>query len=156
MKEIRIALKDEAQTEALGAALAPLLEAGDAVCLSGDLGAGKSTLARGLIRARAGVKEAPSPTFTFVETYEANGLTLWHFDLYRLEKPEDVWELGFEDALEDGAALIEWPERIGALAPQDALTLRLEINDTGKDMGRIAVIKADKSWAKRLTEVGIA
>lgn len=152
MKEIRINLDNEAQTEALGAALAPLLKAGDAVCLSGDLGAGKSTLARGLLRARTGAIEAPSPTFTFVETYEADDLTIWHFDLYRLEKPEDVWELGFEDALEDGAALIEWPERIGALAPQDALTLRLEIYDRR----RIAVIKADKSWTKRLTEAGIA
>lgn len=88
MKEITITLDNEARTEALGAALAPLLEAGDAICLSGDLGAGKSTLARGLVCARAGAKEAPSPTFTFVETYNAEDLVIWHFDLYRLEKPE--------------------------------------------------------------------
>ena len=152
MKRIRIDLETEADTQALGAALAPLLGIGDAICLSGDLGAGKSTLARGLIAARAGAREAPSPTFTFVETYEAENLVLWHFDLYRLEAPEDVWELGYEDALEDGASLIEWPERIGALAPENALMVRLEIEGNG----RIAVIKADESWAIRLAAAGIS
>lgn len=151
MKRIRIDLANAAATEALGAALAPLLKAGDAICLSGDLGAGKSTLARGLIAARTGAREAPSPTFAFVETYEAADLSLWHFDLYRLEAPGDVWELGYEDALEDGAALIEWPERIGALAPENALSLRLEIEGER----RIAVIKADESWAMRLAAAGI-
>ena len=151
MKRIRIDLENAAATEALGAALAPLLRAGDAICLSGDLGAGKSTLARGLIAARTGAREAPSPTFAFVETYEAADLSLWHFDLYRLEAPGDVWELGYEDALEDGAALIEWPERIGALAPENALSLRLEIEGER----RIAVIKADESWAMRLAAAGI-
>ena len=152
MKRISIDLNNEGETQALGASLAPLLGAGDAICLSGDLGAGKSTLARGLIRAFAGVAEAPSPTFAFVETYEADGLALWHFDFYRLEKPQDVWELGYEEALEDGAALIEWPERIGTLAPRNALVVRLEIEGER----RIAVIKADQSWAMRLAAAGIA
>lgn len=151
MKKISIDLQTEADTLALGAKLAPLLQTGDAICLSGDLGAGKSTLARGLIAARTGAREAPSPTFTFVESYEAAGLVLWHFDLYRLQRPEDVWELGYEDALEDGAALIEWPERIGALAPENALFISLEHHNSG----RIAVIKADDSWAMRLAALGI-
>jgi len=151
MKKISINLRDEGETRALGARLAPLLRAGDAICLSGDLGAGKSTLARGLIAARAGAREAPSPTFTFVETYDAGDVTLWHFDFYRLEKPDDVWELGYEEALEEGAALIEWPERIGALAPAHALQLRLEIEDNR----RIAAIKANESWAARLDAAGI-
>lgn len=151
MKKIRIDLRTEADTLALGARLAPLLRPGDAICLSGDLGAGKSTLARGLIAARTGAREAPSPTFTFVESYEAADLVLWHFDLYRLHRPEDVWELGYEDALEDGAALIEWPERIGALAPENALLISLEHHDNG----RIAVIKADDSWTMRLAALGI-
>lgn len=152
MKRIRIDLQTEADTLALGEKLAPMLQAGDAICLSGDLGAGKSTLARGLIAARTGAREAPSPTFTFVESYEAADLVLWHFDLYRLQRPDDVWELGYEDALEDGAALIEWPERIGALAPQKALLITLEHHDSG----RIAVIKADESWATRLAALGIS
>ena len=152
MKRIRIDLQTEADTLALGEKLAPMLQAGDAICLSGDLGAGKSTLARGLIAARTGAREAPSPTFTFVESYEAADLVLWHFDLYRLQRPDDVWELGYEDALEDGAALIEWPERIGALAPENALLLTLEHHDSG----RIAVIKADESWATRLAALGIS
>lgn len=152
MKRIRIDLQTEADTLALGAKLAPLLQTGDAICLSGDLGAGKSTLARGLIAARTGAREAPSPTFTFVETYDAADLVLWHFDLYRLQRPDDVWELGYEDALEEGAALIEWPERIGALAPENALLLTLEHHNSG----RIAVIKADESWATRLAALGIS
>ena len=152
MKKIRIDLQTEADTLALGEKLAPLLQTGDAICLSGDLGAGKSTLARGLIAARTGAREAPSPTFTFVESYEAADLVLWHFDLYRLQRPDDVWELGYEDALEDGAALIEWPERIGALAPENALLLTLEHHNSG----RIAVIKADESWAMRLAALGIS
>ena len=152
MKRIRIDLQTEADTLALGEKLAPLLRTGDAICLSGGLGAGKSTLARGLIAARTGAMEAPSPTFTFVESYEAADLVLWHFDLYRLERPDDVWELGYEDALEDGAALIEWPERIGALAPENALLLTLEHHNGG----RIAVIKADESWAMRLAALGIS
>ena len=152
MKRIRIDLQTEADTLALGEKLAPLLQTGDAICLSGDLGAGKSTLARGLIAARTGAREAPSPTFTFVESYEAADLVLWHFDLYRLQRPDDVWELGYEDALEEGAALIEWPERIGALAPENALLLTLEHHNSG----RIAVIKADESWATRLAALGIS
>ena len=113
MHRIEFSLKDENAAKALGARLGALLAPGDAVCLSGVLGAGKSTLARGIIQSAAGAKEAPSPTFTFVETYEAKTFLLWHFDLYRLERPEDVWELGYEDALDEGVVVIEWPERIG-------------------------------------------
>lgn len=152
MEAITIALKDEQATAALGMRLAGVLALGDVLCLSGDLGAGKTTLARGLIKTAAGAAEAPSPTYTFVETYETDRFMLWHFDLYRLERPEDVWELGFEEALEDGAVLIEWPERIGALAPPGALTIRLEIDRAA----RRAVIDADESWRRRLSAAGIA
>jgi tRNA threonylcarbamoyl adenosine modification protein YjeE len=145
-------LADEAATHALGAALARVLAAGDVVRLEGDLGAGKSTLARALIAALTGAENAPSPTFTLVETYEGPDFPLWHFDLYRLEKPEDAWELGLEEALDGAACLIEWPERAEALIPEGALTVRLEISGAG----RRAVIEGDGAWRARLHSAGIA
>ena len=150
--KISIDLEDEKATAALGSRLAALLRADDVVRLSGDLGAGKSTLARGAIAALTGTKDAPSPTFTFVETYEAQNLTLWHFDLYRLEQPGDVWELGLEEALEDGAVLIEWPERIEGVLGDEGLVIRLDIAGAA----RRAQIHADSAWKDRLSKAGIA
>lgn len=152
MSLILIDLPDESATAALGVRLAPLLKAGDVVCLSGPLGAGKTTLARGLIQAFAGDDEAPSPTFALVEAYEGEGLTLWHFDLYRLEKSGEVWELGLEDALAEGASVIEWPERIEALLPESALVIRLE----PQGETRRAAISPGKNWKARLARAGIA
>ncbi|MBB5517493.1 tRNA (adenosine(37)-N6)-threonylcarbamoyltransferase complex ATPase subunit type 1 TsaE [Amphiplicatus metriothermophilus] len=150
-------LPHEAATAALGARLAPLARAGDAIGLSGPLGAGKTTLARGLIGALTGARETPSPTFALVEPYEVrpgapDGFTLWHFDLYRLEKAEDVWELGWEEALETGAALIEWPERVAALLPARALVLRLEPEGAGRRV-RFA---GGGDWPDRLARAGVA
>ena len=109
-------------TGALAARLARGLRRGDAVALWGDLGAGKTTFARGVIAALAAEDglpppEVPSPTFTLVQTYEFRRIAVWHFDLYRVTRPDDVIELGFDEALAEGAALIEWPERLGALLP---------------------------------------
>lgn len=145
MAEFSIDLPDETATARFGAQLAARLRAGDIVALSGPLGAGKSTLARAVIAALAGVTEAPSPTFTLVETYEARAFPLYHFDLYRLEKAEDVWELGFEDAL-DGVSLMEWPERIDKLLPPETLHIRLSM-DGG---ARRALVRGDDSWGARL------
>jgi tRNA threonylcarbamoyladenosine biosynthesis protein TsaE len=141
-----IPLPDEAATRALGARLGRLLRAGDAVALSGPLGAGKTTLARAAIEAATGRTEAPSPTFSLALTYDAPGFTLWHFDLYRLEKAEEVWELGFEDALDGGALLIEWPERIVALLPAQTLLIRL----TPETDGRRALVRGGEEWSARI------
>jgi N-acetylmuramate 1-kinase len=123
----RVRLADPAATAALGALLAPLATPGDVVFLRGPLGAGKTSLARGLIHAwTSGVEEdAPSPTFTLVQTYESERGPLWHMDLYRLAAPEEALELGLEDALEDAVLLIEWPERLGALTPPARLDIEL-------------------------------
>ncbi len=143
---MRIDLPDDAATRALGARLAPLLRAGDVVTLSGPLGAGKTTLARGLIEALLGPgAEAPSPTYTLVQTYDAGPFELWHFDLYRLESPDAVYELGFEEALIDGVSLVEWPDRLGALAPAE----RLDITLAPAGAGRIADIRPGASWKDR-------
>ncbi len=137
---------------ALGVQLAHLLRSGDVVRLEGDLGAGKSTLARALIRELTGAGDAPSPTFTFVETYDAPDFRIWHFDFYRLEKAEDVWELGLEEALEDGAVIIEWPEHAEQFLPETALVIKLDI---AGDM-RQAKIEANDLWEARLEKAGIA
>lgn len=145
MMEFAVALPDEDATRRLGAAIAARLAPGDIVALSGPLGAGKTTLARGAIAALAGSGDAPSPTFTLVETYETRRFPLFHFDLYRLEKAEDVYELGYEDAL-DGVSLIEWPERIGRLLPSTALVVLLSMDGAG----RRALVRGEDFWAGRL------
>jgi len=114
--------------EAFGARLAAVARIGDAIALYGDLGAGKTTLARGLLRGLGLEGEAPSPTFTLVQTYEPPELRLpvWHCDLYRLDDPEDALELGLDEAFDEALVLIEWPERLGRYLPRDALRLRLD------------------------------
>ena len=105
-----------AATEALGARIAAGLGNGDTVALKGDLGAGKTTLARAILRALGVTESVPSPTFTLVQSYETPRLTLRHYDLYRIRNPREIDELGLEEALEDGAVLIEWPENAEATA----------------------------------------
>ena len=126
-------LPNEQATEALGATLAARLKPGDVVGLKGDLGAGKTTLARAIVRAAAGDPDliVPSPTFTLVEVYDTPKGAYWHFDLYRLDDPEQVYELGWEEALAEGIVLLEWPERLGPLLPQH-LGVTLEVDGDGR------------------------
>ncbi|WP_426040852.1 tRNA (adenosine(37)-N6)-threonylcarbamoyltransferase complex ATPase subunit type 1 TsaE [Brevundimonas sp. TWP2-3-4b1] len=150
---VGIDLADAEATTALGRAVAPRLEPGETVLLYGPLGMGKSTLARGLIRALAGEDEdVPSPTFTLVQFYETNP-PVAHFDLYRLTRPEEAFEIGLDEALDVGAALIEWPERLGdnpasALGP-DRLTITLE--ERGE--GRHATVSGAGAWAEKINDV---
>ncbi|HEX4080387.1 MAG TPA: tRNA (adenosine(37)-N6)-threonylcarbamoyltransferase complex ATPase subunit type 1 TsaE [Rhizomicrobium sp.] len=116
-----------AGTEALARRIAAGLAVGDTVALEGDLGAGKTTLARAILRALGETGEVPSPSFTLVQHYETPRLTIAHCDLYRIEDPAEVDELGLEDALDQGAVLIEWPDRAPARIPNDALTIRIGI-----------------------------
>jgi tRNA threonylcarbamoyladenosine biosynthesis protein TsaE len=144
-----LSLPDEASTEALGAAIAGHLRPGDAVCLYGPLGAGKTTLARGLIRAlTTPAEDVPSPTFTLVQFYLGDALQLAHFDLYRLERPDEAYEIGLDDALEDGAVLIEWPERLQGRLPPD----RLDIVLAHDGEARSARLTGHGSWEGRTLE----
>ncbi len=147
--EFESALPNLAATSGFARRLAPLLRTGDVVGLAGDLGSGKTTLARGLIAALSGRdREVPSPTFTLVQTYDCGALTVWHFDLYRIERPADVFELGFEDALADGVTLVEWPERLGTLMPADHLMVTLVQGRTPD--ARVARLTGVGAWAERL------
>lgn len=140
-------LPDEAATKAFGAALAQQLKDGDILALSGDLGAGKSTLARSIIQSLCDVDDVPSPTFTFVQTYEGRqGENIWHFDFYRLDNPEDAYELGIEEAFDGGLCLMEWPEKLGPLIPPQTVWLILEKEEQGR---RIALF-ASKTWEDRV------
>ena len=124
-------LADEAATGAVGASLAPLLRPGDIVTLSGELSAGKTTLVRGLLGALGHAGEVPSPSFAIVQPYEELAPPVWHVDLYRIEDPRDLAELGLDDLGDEGVLLIEWPERAGNGAWPDALALSLVVLEDG-------------------------
>ena len=147
-------LADDSATRALGRDLAGLLRAGDVVALYGDLGSGKTTLARALINAlpdaagRPVAEEVPSPTFTLVQVYERRPAPVWHFDLYRLTAPEEAYELGLEEALADAISLIEWPDRLGPLLPSPRLDLRLAFAQD--PAGRQAALSGGGDWPARL------
>lgn len=149
---LTLPLVDEAATRALGVRLARLARRGDVIALFGALGAGKSTLARAFVQALTSPdEEVPSPTFTLVQAYETDRGDVWHFDLYRLDRPEDAFELGIEDAFADGISLIEWPERLGGLMPRGRLevTLSAGVDDTA----RVAGLASHGQWDDRLGEL---
>ena len=130
---VSIFLNDDAATTHLGTALAQRVGPGSVLLLSGPVGAGKSHFARALIRARIGAEiEVPSPTFTLVQTYEAEGGDLWHADLYRLSHPDEVIELGLEAAFDTAICLIEWPDRLADLTPPQALHLTFTPEGEGR------------------------
>jgi len=148
-----VTLPDEAATRSLGAAIAVELRPGEAVCLSGPLGAGKSTLARALVRAlTTPQEEVPSPTFTLVQFYEGARLKVAHFDLYRLTDPDEAYEIGLDEALDDGAAVIEWPERLAGRLPPDRLDVEIALSPDAQS--RRVRIARHGAWEGRGLEFG--
>ncbi|WP_029077175.1 tRNA (adenosine(37)-N6)-threonylcarbamoyltransferase complex ATPase subunit type 1 TsaE [Kaistia adipata] len=144
---IPIALPDEAATVRLAEDIAAKLAIGDVIALRGDLGAGKTSFARALIRAVAAdpALEVPSPTFTIVQTYEAR-LPIAHFDLYRLGSADELDEIGFDEAVSEGVVLVEWPERAEDYLPAGHLEISLEIEGTG----RLATLTGGGDWPERI------
>ena len=142
-----IALSDPASTEAFGRSLARALRAGDVVALFGSLGAGKTTLARGILHGLGFRGEVASPTFPIVLSYEPpeTRLSVRHVDLYRIEDPGELEELGLDEGRTEGVLLIEWPERLPASWP-DALRLTLTSAEGG---GRALTAQVPAAWGAR-------
>ncbi len=139
------ALPDLDATNRLGASIAAGLSLGDAVALWGDLGAGKTTLARAILIALGVTEDVPSPTFTLVQSYDTSP-PVSHYDLYRLKNGRELEQLGFVDALADGAVLVEWPERAPEALPSEALHVRLGM----RDGERIARLTGPARWESRI------
>jgi tRNA threonylcarbamoyladenosine biosynthesis protein TsaE len=133
---MRLYLKDESETQRLGEKLAAIARPGDVLLLEGQLGAGKSSLARAFIRALMGDSRlaVPSPTFTLVQSYETpGGAEIFHYDLWRLDGPGALEELGWDEAL-SGITLVEWPDRLGDLTPSHAWRLLLSLSGAGREI----------------------
>lgn len=151
-------LPDLAATGRLAARVAGCARRGDVIALTGDLGSGKTAFARAFIAALPplvetadAAEEVPSPTFTLVQTYARRDLEVWHFDLYRLERVEDAYELGLEEAFAEGVSLIEWPERLGRLLPANRLEVALAFAE--RDEGRRATLTGHGTWRRRLADL---
>ncbi len=144
-----VGLPDEAASEALATGLAMLLQPGDLILLEGDLGSGKTTIARAILRAVAGdpALDVPSPTFTLVQAYDLPGLSVAHMDLYRIEDVSEVEELGMDEALDAGAVIVEWPQRAPGALPEGGLHLELSETATGR---RARITAKDAGWHDRL------
>ena len=141
-------LPNETATASLAARIAAVAQPTDIIALKGELGTGKTAFARAFIRARGNEDEVPSPTFTLVQVYDVRSTAIWHFDLYRIRSPEDVWELGIEDAFASGISLIEWPERLGALLPGRRLEVSLAYGESPD--ARCVSLDPGKEWRARL------
>ena len=160
IEPIALDLPDEAATAALACRLAAHARPGDVIALAGELGAGKTSFARAFIRSlplgdaadgAADGEEIPSPTFTLVQIYDRRPAPVWHFDLYRLERPEEAYELDLEDAFSGAISLIEWPERLGPLLPAERLDVRLFFTEDAG--GRRVELTGHGSWSERLGEL---
>ena len=150
---VTIELPDESATCRLAGTVAGLARVGDVIALAGELGTGKTVFARAFIHARGTDEEVPSPTFTLVQVYDLAGGPVYHFDLYRLEDPEEAYELAIEEAFADGITLIEWPERLDGLLPAERLDVALAMGET-EDARRVSVT-GHAGWAERMEETAL-
>jgi tRNA threonylcarbamoyladenosine biosynthesis protein TsaE len=152
MNDITLALDDEAATLELGAQVAGALSPGLVIWLRGDLGAGKTTLTRGLLRRLGYQGKVKSPTYTLVESYVISGLYLYHFDLYRFVDPEEWDAAGFRDYFNrDSVCLVEWPEKAAQLLPIPDMEIRLAIHGAGREASLSAHTESGKQCLDRLS-----
>tara|TARA_R110002094_G_scaffold190829_5_gene165436 strand:- start:1630 stop:2103 length:474 start_codon:yes stop_codon:yes gene_type:complete len=150
VQNLSLVLSDPDQTARRAADLAARLQSGDVVLLSGDVGAGKTHFARALIQSlMAYPEDVPSPTFTLVQTYDTQAGEIWHADLYRLTSIQEIEELGLTDAFDTAICLVEWPDRLGSLIPDDAL--EIELISGSEPETRLAQVRwTDTKWNNKV------
>ena len=148
---LTVSVANETETARLAERLAAVLRVGDVVLLEGTLGAGKTAFCRALIRAVLADPDAivASPTFTFSQIYSTDQLTVTHFDLYRMGELEEVYDLGWDDAVNEGATLVEWPDRLGGLRPATALNLAIGVDVEGETVRHLR-FTGPATWSQRL------
>ncbi|MEX0583534.1 MAG: tRNA (adenosine(37)-N6)-threonylcarbamoyltransferase complex ATPase subunit type 1 TsaE [Sneathiella sp.] len=143
-----------AETAALAEMLSAILKPGDVVALGGTLGAGKTAFARALVRALAREDiDVPSPTYNLLLTYDFDDFCLYHYDLYRLEAPEEAFELDIDEAFDTGVSLIEWPDRLGRYLPEDHLRIEITAEDAANNETRLFSFYGDEQWRQRLSNI---
>ncbi|MFV0625963.1 MAG: tRNA (adenosine(37)-N6)-threonylcarbamoyltransferase complex ATPase subunit type 1 TsaE [Alphaproteobacteria bacterium] len=135
---------NEKQTIEFGKKLAQIAKKGDIFLLNGTLGMGKTTLSRSFIQALTNAEEVPSPTFTLLQTYETDAFEIYHFDLYRIKSPEEIFEIGIEEAMYEGVSLIEWPEKMEGYLPRRAFNLTITPDKNSGRNIEIKVTEEDK------------
>ncbi|QEW22892.1 ADP-binding protein [Marinibacterium anthonyi] len=154
MSPYAITLPSPEATARFAAQLGRRLSAGDVLLLDGPVGAGKSHFARSLIQSLQDIPEdVPSPTFTLVQTYDTLRGPVWHCDLYRMSGPDEVEDLGLVDAFDEAICLVEWPDRLGDLAPDTALRLTFTPDRDDLDLRRLTITSAAPGWAGRLADI---
>ena len=132
-------------TQEFAKKIANIAQKGDTFALFGTLGAGKSVFARAFVKTLTKAGEVPSPTFTLLQTYEAQNFEIYHYDLYRLKSQEEIWELNIEEALFGAVTLIEWPEKMGSYLPRDVFKISIEVLKDGARLFKIEVASEEKS-----------
>ena len=142
--------ENESQTRELAQKRAKITKIGDVWALNGTLGVGKTVFARAFIQALSNATEVPSPTFTLLQTYATPDFDIYHYDLYRLEKPSDVFELDVEEAFYSGVSLVEWPEKMGRFLPRDVWVVNFESEG---DLRKITIASLDEEKNERLKNV---
>ena len=149
-----IPLQSAEETAQFAVQLGALLELGDCLLLVGSIGAGKTHFARNLIQSLLDViEDVPSPTFTLVQTYDTKLGQLWHADLYRLTALDEIEELGLSDAFDTAICLIEWPDRLGVIAPPDALTITLELDQGSEFKRNMSFTWTNPRWSQVLGQI---
>ena len=150
MSKLELFLEDEAAQLRLAGLIASKVGPGCVIFLQGDLGAGKTTLVRGFLQALGFTGNVKSPTYTLVEPYQVKGQMIYHFDLYRLKTADEIIELGFEEAINDGITLVEWPDRLGPYLPRDRL--EVELAPGPSENARRARLTGYSYWQARMTD----
>ncbi|MEE2745892.1 MAG: tRNA (adenosine(37)-N6)-threonylcarbamoyltransferase complex ATPase subunit type 1 TsaE [Pseudomonadota bacterium] len=151
---LTLTTKNPFHTENLARSISNYVQGGDIIALSGDLGTGKTLFARAFIMALGHLGEVPSPTFTLLETYDLNGKTVNHLDLYRLETMDDIFELGIEEIFSYNISLIEWPERLGTNIPKDRLHITFDYTqDAAATTNRFVKIQGLGTWESRFLDL---